>query len=199
APMVDFHLYEGGKVSICSRAGCKKHSIEFEDIATAMNHFYNEFEVQKFTPYEAMPSAVKAKKADTQKEIIESGTYLNSYCPHCRMNLISDGKIIFKIEKDNQESGILYLSPYLNVFRHATTIKVPEKIPVKDIKCIFCDTSLLEPEEKCPVCGSGVAKIHVGALKKLVDFKFCSRKGCTWHGISDEDLRYVMLEDSQEW
>ncbi|MDP2172688.1 MAG: hypothetical protein Q8M98_05590 [Candidatus Cloacimonadaceae bacterium] len=47
APLVDFHLIEGGKVSICSRAGCKKHSIEFEDIGTALNHFYNEFEVQK--------------------------------------------------------------------------------------------------------------------------------------------------------
>ena len=53
APMVDFHLTEGGKVSLCSRAGCKKHSIEFEDLATAMNHFYNEYEVQKFNFAEA--------------------------------------------------------------------------------------------------------------------------------------------------
>lgn len=200
APMVDFHLYEGGKVSICSRAGCTKHSIEFEDLATAMNHFYNEFDVQKFAPYEAIALLhSKLKATDEKKEVIESGTFLNSYCPHCRMNLISNGKIIFKIEKDNQENGILYLSPYLNVFRHATTVKVPEKMSVKDIKCIFCDTSLLVPEEKCPVCESPVAKIQVSALKKLVDFKFCSRKGCTWHGIADEDLRYVLLEDSQEW
>ena len=46
APLVDFHLFEGGKVSICSRAGCTKHSIEFEDLNTAINHFINEFELQ---------------------------------------------------------------------------------------------------------------------------------------------------------
>ncbi|MFO8144461.1 MAG: hypothetical protein R6T89_01840 [Candidatus Syntrophosphaera sp.] len=46
APMVDLHLFAGGKVSICSRAGCKKHSVEFEDLATAINHFYNQLEIQ---------------------------------------------------------------------------------------------------------------------------------------------------------
>jgi ssDNA-binding Zn-finger/Zn-ribbon topoisomerase 1 len=200
APLVDFHLIEGGKVSICSRAGCKKHSIEFEDIATAMNHFYNEFDMQKFTPYVAMTAKpTQMKKKSSNKEIIESGTFLNSYCPHCRMNLIHEGMIIFKIEKEDGELGILYLSPYLNVFKHATTIQVPEKIPVKDIKCIFCDHSLVVPGESCPKCGSEIAKIHISAMKKLVDFKFCTRKGCTWHGISDEDLSYVMLEDSREW
>ncbi len=50
APLVDFHLFEGGKVSICSRAGCTKHSVEFEDLNTAINHFFNEFEVQKQRP-----------------------------------------------------------------------------------------------------------------------------------------------------
>lgn len=200
APLVDFHLIEGGKVSICSRAGCKKHSIEFEDLATAMYHFYNEYDIQKFTPYEAAAAKhSKTKHAITDKEIIESGTFLNSYCPYCRMNLISNGMIIFKIKKDNGELGILYLSPYLNVFKHATTIQVPEKYPVKEISCIFCDHSLVEEKEACPECGSQVARIHISAMKKLLDFKFCTRKGCTWHGISDEDLAYVMLEDSKEW
>lgn len=50
APLVDFHLFEGGKVSICSRAGCTKHSIEFEDLSTAINHFMNEFELQSQLP-----------------------------------------------------------------------------------------------------------------------------------------------------
>lgn len=200
APLVDFHLIEGGKVSICSRAGCKKHSIEFEDLATALNHYYNEFDIQKFAPYEAsLAMKTKLRSKDKDKEIIESGTFLNSYCPHCRMSLINDGMIIFKIEKDEGEDGILYLSPYLNVFKHSTTIQVPEKVPVKDIKCIFCDKSMVLPDESCPKCGSKVAMIHVSAMKRLVDFKFCARKGCKWHGIDEEDLRYVMLEDSKEW
>lgn len=50
APQVDLHLFEGGKVSICSRAGCTKHSIEFEDLNTAINHFFNAFELQNRRP-----------------------------------------------------------------------------------------------------------------------------------------------------
>ena len=50
APLVDLHLFEGGKVSICSRAGCTKHSIEFEDLNTAINHFFNVFETQSHLP-----------------------------------------------------------------------------------------------------------------------------------------------------
>lgn len=50
APLVDFHLFEGGKASICSRAGCTKHSIEFEDLNTAIHHFFNEFDIQAQRP-----------------------------------------------------------------------------------------------------------------------------------------------------
>lgn len=50
APMVDFHLPAGGLVSICSRAGCKKHSVEFEDIETAINYFYNTYDAHNFNP-----------------------------------------------------------------------------------------------------------------------------------------------------
>lgn len=200
APMVDFNLLEGGKVSICSRAGCKKHSIEFEDISTAMNHFFTEYDTQNFGAYKPLDAShFQAAVHAQEKEVIESGTFLNSYCPHCRMNLISGGMIILKIEKDEGENGILYLSPYLNEFRHATTITLPEKVPVKDVKCIFCDHSLVETAETCPICGSGIARIHISAMKKLIDFNICTCKGCTWHGISDEDLSFVILEDSKEW
>ncbi len=200
APMVDFHLVEGGKVSLCSRAGCKKHSIEFEDLATAMNHFYNEFELQKFVHHE---SSLPVKKTPVEtpeaKELIGSGSFLNSYCPHCKMSLINDNLLILKVEKMNGEMGILYMSPYLNVFTHTTTVKIPEHSPAKDIKCIYCDHSLVHTEMKCPKCNSDLVRINVSAMRKLIDFYFCSRKGCTWHGLSAEDLNYIMLEDSQEW
>lgn len=32
APMVPFYLDMGGVVSICSRAGCKNHTVEFDDL-----------------------------------------------------------------------------------------------------------------------------------------------------------------------
>ncbi len=200
APMVDFHLKEGGKVSLCSRAGCKKHSIEFEDLATAMNHFYNEYEMQKFNFVEAITPQRKGKTDPPEaKEILHSGSYLNSYCPHCKMSLISDNQLILKVEKQDGQIGILYMSPYLNVFTHTTTVKIPEKSPARDIKCIYCDHSLVHTEKKCPKCDSDLVQINVSAMRKLIDFYFCSRKGCVWHGLSDQDMNYIMLEDSQEW
>ena len=201
APLVDFHLLEGGKVSFCSRAGCKKHSVEFEDLSTAMNHFYSDFELQKHSPYEASTPLPKKKVAEIPepKEVLGCGSFLNSYCPHCKMSLINDNLLILKVEKLDGEVGILYMSPYLNVFTHTTTVKIPEKTPVKDIKCIYCDHSLVHQDRNCPVCHSELVRINVSAMRKLIDFYFCSRKGCTWHGLSDEDLNYIMLEDSQEW
>ncbi|MFP4059860.1 MAG: hypothetical protein ACOCW8_02730 [bacterium] len=43
APMIDMSLDKGGKVSICSRAGCKKHYIAFEDISDAINNLYRDY------------------------------------------------------------------------------------------------------------------------------------------------------------
>ena len=201
AALIDLHLLEGGKVSICSRAGCTKHSIAFEDLSTALNHFYNEYELQKHTPYctPKLPQKGKVKEAPISKEVLSSGSFLHSYCPHCKMGLINENMIIFKVEKEGGENGIMYLSPYLNVFTHTTTIKIPEKAKVKDVKCIFCDHSLIHQEKKCPKCDSDLVRINVSAMSKLIDFYFCTRKGCKWHGLSDEDLNYIMLEDSEEW
>jgi len=43
APMVTFKLEIGGKVSICSRRGCKNHNVNFVDLASALDVFYNKF------------------------------------------------------------------------------------------------------------------------------------------------------------
>lgn len=43
APMVQFLLDMGGRVNICSRSGCKKHYVTFEDISDAINKFYKEY------------------------------------------------------------------------------------------------------------------------------------------------------------
>ena len=96
------------------------------------------------------------------------------------------------------ESGTLKLSPYLNVFSHESTIRLPEGTTVKDIRCPYCGESLIT-QEKCPVCGSDVANILVTSSTKLVDFKFCSKAGCKWHGISEEDEKSIILDDSDEW
>ncbi len=44
APMIPLTLSEGGRVNICSRKGCKRHSLEFEDIDDAIGYFYKKYE-----------------------------------------------------------------------------------------------------------------------------------------------------------
>jgi methionyl-tRNA synthetase len=41
APMTDMKLDIGGKVTICSRSGCKNHSVGFVDLSSALNSFYH--------------------------------------------------------------------------------------------------------------------------------------------------------------
>ncbi len=44
APVVDFLLEKGGKVHVCSRIGCKKHYVSFEDIYSTLTSFYHEYD-----------------------------------------------------------------------------------------------------------------------------------------------------------
>lgn len=41
APMTDLKLAIGGKVTLCSRAGCKNHSVGFVDLSSALNSLYS--------------------------------------------------------------------------------------------------------------------------------------------------------------
>ena len=144
-----------------------------------------------------MKKEEKEVLVDDKKEIIESGTYLSSFCPHCKKSLIEDDLIKLKVKTD--ESGYLMLSPYLNVFTSKSTIFLKEKTAVEDLCCPHCNKSLKVEDKDCDDCGSPVAKILVTAQTKLVDFYLCSKKGCRWHGLNDEDLYEIRLEDSMEW
>ena len=44
APIVDFNLDKGGTVHFCSRIGCEKHYVSFEDIYTTLTSFYHEYD-----------------------------------------------------------------------------------------------------------------------------------------------------------
>ena len=84
AHLIPLNLQEGGMVHICSRAGCKKHSIEFEDLTTTLRHFHREFGYTGEFKKKKMPPKDVACKSNSQKEIISSGTFLYAYCPHCQ-------------------------------------------------------------------------------------------------------------------
>ena len=49
APMIAFDFIEGSKILICSRLGCKKHFIEFEDLEKQISAFYSAYPVY-FSP-----------------------------------------------------------------------------------------------------------------------------------------------------
>jgi hypothetical protein len=48
APIIALNLKNGGNINVCTRNGCKKHSLEFEDINAAFSLFRNQDEVGLF-------------------------------------------------------------------------------------------------------------------------------------------------------
>jgi ssDNA-binding Zn-finger/Zn-ribbon topoisomerase 1 len=198
--MVPFYLDMGGKVNICSRSGCKNHFVEFEDLSVALRRFYHEYGysgLQSQPAGELQPIDPEEIKREETREIIETGTFLHTYCPHCRKSLI-DGDML-KLKIRNDEEGILILSPYLNVFSSRSTVFLPEDRVVEELSCPHCDHSLIRRDRSCEKCGSPVAMIAVSARTKLIDFFICTKKGCRWHGLSENDLYEIRLESSMEW
>lgn len=202
APMIPLYLHMGGKVSICSRTGCTHHKVEFEDLSIALTKLYQEYgfgaeQSNLESEYRPHRKVIKEKIADEKKEIIESGTFLQSYCPQCKKSLIEDGML--KVKIINGSSGYLMLSPYLNVFSSKSTVFLPENKTIKNVSCPHCNETLISESKDCGKCGSPVAKIAVSARTKLLDFYLCTKKGCKWHGLSEEDFFDIRLDDSDEW
>lgn len=193
APMIPLALDFGGIVSICSRVGCKNHFLEFDDVSLALSELYIKGKIKKVR----VPEEIK--KTEDHKEILETGSFLHSYCPHCHKTLIENNIIKLSVKNENGEKGYIFLSPYLNVFTSKSTVFLPEGEAIKDISCFNCDTSLLVNEQKCNECGGNIAKFELVARTKLINFHICSTKGCKWHGLSDEDRHNIELEDSLEW
>lgn len=200
--MISLDLELGGSVSICSRIGCQNHFVKFVDFSFALKKLYIEAGHLGRPFVEDMNTALAEQKPldeeEEQVEIMRTGTFLQTYCPHCKKSLIEKGSIKLHIHR-GEERGHLLLSPYLNVFTSKTTIRIPEDEFIGDLYCTHCHEPLLVEGGKCGDCGSEIAKLVVSARKRLVDFHICARKGCRWHGLSKEDLNDIRLEDSVEW
>jgi ssDNA-binding Zn-finger/Zn-ribbon topoisomerase 1 len=192
APMIPFLLDFGGKVMICSRAGCKAHFLEFEDFKKALYKILHLGEYK-----DSIPEIIE--KNGEAKEILESGTFLQTYCPHCEKSFIEKGVIKLIVVNDKNEEGFVFLSPYLNVYTSRSTVFLKEDYAVNDIKCWHCNKSLIDRKGRCLTCGSPRARIVISAETKLIDFYICSKKGCRWHGLDEKDLHDIHLEDSMEW
>lgn len=192
APLIPFLLDFGGKVLICSRAGCKAHFLEFEDFREALYKILHLGEYK-----DAIPENIEKERE--AREIIESGTFLQPYCPYCEKSLIEKGLIKLIVLNDQNEEGFVFLSPYLNVFTSRSTVFLKEDYTLNDIRCWHCHKSLIDTDGTCKLCGSKRARVVIGAKTKLIDFFICSKKGCRWHGLDDKDLYDIQLEDSLSW
>ncbi|PIP14132.1 MAG: hypothetical protein COX48_02285 [bacterium (Candidatus Stahlbacteria) CG23_combo_of_CG06-09_8_20_14_all_34_7] len=200
AHMVSILLEEGGKVRFCSRNGCSNHYIEFKKAEVALKLLYEAYSYEGSIHEDIGEKIRSSAYYDDieKKEIIRNGTFLFTYCPHCQKSLIKGNEIELEITNSKGEKGTLHLSPYLNVFKHRSTIRLEVGEEIEDINCPHCKKSIVI-DDKCPECGSKTAKILVTSSVKLVDFRFCTKPGCKWHGISDLDESIIMLEDSKEW
>jgi hypothetical protein len=200
ASMITLILDMGGKINFCSRSGCKNHNVEFEDLNNALRKMYQEYGYQTVHIHEDEEmEAVPEVPVNEDKEIIESGAFLYAYCPHCRRSLIESDMLKLKLVNDKNEVGYVLLSPYLNVFSSKSTVFLVEGKPVDDLRCFHCDESLMVEDKTCEACESPVAAISISARSKLIDFFICSKKGCRWHGLSEDDINEIKLEDSLEW
>lgn len=199
APMASLILDMGGKISYCTRSGCKNHNVEFEDLNNALRKMYQEYGYQKQSDNEALEIVHPEIKKDEDMEILETGTFLQAYCPHCRKSLIESDMLKLKLVNEQKEEGFVMLSPYLNVFSSKSTLFLAEGKPVGDLRCFHCDETLMVDDKKCEACGSPVGAISISARSKLIDFYLCSKKGCRWHGLSEEDINDIKLDDSLEW
>jgi hypothetical protein len=193
APKIELNLNSGGKVSICSRRGCRRHAIEIDNVKDFLRIANDQYKFGgTYEENEPVPS-IKAKPEVTKK------VFINSFCPHCKKSLIEDNVKVLKIVNESGEAGMLYLSPYLNIFTHRSDVELSEGLAVKDAMCPSCGKSLVDKNVKCKVCNAPVVRIDVKAMNKVFPFDLCSRKGCKWHGIKEEDLKLMFLEDSDEW
>ena len=193
APKVEMNLNTGGKVNICSKRGCKKHGIEIDNVRDFLRVANDQYRFGGDHDENGPAPSIKTMPEITKK------VYIDSYCPHCKASLVEDNVKVFKIINDNGEAGMLYLSPYLNIFTHRSDLELSEGLAVKDAMCPFCNKSLIDKNIKCDVCASPVVRIEVKAMNKVFPFDICSRKGCKWHGIKEDDLKLMFLEDSDEW
>ncbi len=87
APMVPLYLDMGGKVSICSRSGCKNHFVEFEDLNLAMQKLYEDYGFDDPSVHTASRASVTAKQPPAPKPVEDC------LCPHCQKSLVTDGNV----------------------------------------------------------------------------------------------------------
>ncbi|MBP1678592.1 MAG: integral rane sensor signal transduction histidine kinase [Bacteroidetes bacterium] len=74
------------------------------------------------------------------------------------------------------DQGLAYLDPVYGRHNHQFGLSAPAGTELQ-LSCPECQTSLLEPAAKCPVCSARVCVIEVPGQGRL---EICARRGCQW-------------------
>lgn len=131
-----------------------------------------------------------------QKEFVQTGTKLKVSCPRCHANLVHGEDLLLHARNADGRLFVVRLSPLLNVFTCECSIFLSEGEEVADMICPKCDQSLWLDGKHCDACGARAARMRVGAAVQEVDFYICMRNRCHWHGLSTEDRRRIILDES---
>jgi len=133
-----------------------------------------------------------------ERRKIKSGSYLRSYCPHCKFKLTKESIIRLEVVTPEDEIGEVGISAYLNVFERKTSMRLKKGQEVKDLRCPECHHTLIT-ERECGTCQSKAAMFLIGVSNARVPFYICTKVGCHWHALSPEDEKRIILDDSDEW
>ena len=133
------------------------------------------------------------------RTVLKSGSFLNTFCPHCGESLIRNNMVHLETVTMEGLEGWVDLSPYLNVFEKRSDIRLPPGQEVKDLCCWRCHASLKVAGHACGRDESPVACVMIGISSIRVPFFFCMREGCHWQQIDPEDQHKIILDDSMEW
>ena len=139
-----------------------------------------------------------ANRGTEMPRLLRTGTYLHAYCPVCGVDLVEDRLINFEVTTKSGEEGVLKLSPRFNVFDKDSDVAIEHGTEVEDLRCPRCHTSLISPDMNCGICSGRTVRVRISAIHLDFDLYLCARIGCHWHGVSDEDRRRLILEQSKD-
>ena len=126
--------------------------------------------------------------------VLRTGTYLHPCCPLCGEELVEDSLLHLTVIGAKGKQGELLLSPRFNVFAKESTIELAKGSNMQDLLCPHCKGSMLVPERPCELCNSKTAKLRVSVLGRDMDLLICTRIGCPWHGLTEDEDSHVILD-----
>jgi len=131
-----------------------------------------------------------------QKEFVQTGTRLKVSCPRCQADLVHGEDLLLHARNADGRLFVVRLSPVLNVFTSECSIFLSEGEEVADMICPRCDQSLWLDGKHCDACGARAVRLRVRAAAEEVDFYICMRNQCHWHGLSTDDRRRIILDET---